>query len=148
MFDERFRESTKHALWTKTALNSMRDTECLGWGHSAGWGVPQGSSSIPNGLSIVVKCQLTLGRLKPAGFWKLRMTILNFPGLSGCSSAFCLPHCLGGPWGQVSADGVHIPKSLLERGRGRLTTRCSVMATTNPLLHGRFNWLSLWTFYV
>lgn len=149
MFDERFRESTKHVLWTKTALKSMRDTECLGWGHSAGRGVcRRGLPVFTMAYSTVVNCQLTLGRLKPAGFWKLRMTILNFPGLSGCGSSFCLSHCLGGPWGQVNADSVHIPKSLLERWKRRLTTLCFVMTTTNTLLHSRFNWLSLWTFYV
>ena len=116
MFDERFRESIKHVLWTKTALNSMSDTECLGWGCGGWWGVcRRGRPLFTMAYGTVVNCQLTLGRLKPAGFWKLRLTVLNFPGLSDCSSAFCLSHCLGGPWGQVNADGVHIPKSLLER---------------------------------
>ena len=146
MFDERFRESTKHVLWTKTALNSMSNTECLGWGCGGGLGVcRRGRPLFTMAYGTVVNCQLTLGRLKPAGFWKLRTAALNFPGLLDCGSAFCLSHCLGGLWGQVNADGVHIPKSLLERWKWRLTARCFVMTTTNTLLHSRFNCLfGLW----
>ena len=114
----------------------------LGWGCGGGLGVcRRGRPLFTMAYGTVVNCQLTLGRLKPAGFWKLRTAALNFPGLLDCGSAFCLSHCLGGLWGQVNADGVHIPKSLLERWKWRLTARCFVMTTTNTLLHSRFNCL-------